>query len=186
MSDLLSNWETVIPHLTEVFRNKIGVSEQELVIIDLNFDNLVEYCCLCLFCRGTSDDLHEMKNVDQRFVVISSKSFFLQKPRIISQTTHHIQNIYMNEKVNRFAFLADDEAEAVFETEAMIGGETGSKKRKSKKKKKQSMINGKAKEEKKTDEERGIRAILFIWSILVSAMMYPWNLVKSCPSLEAI
>jgi len=67
MSDLLTNWETVIPHLAEVFRNKIGVSEQELVIIDLNFDNLVEYCCLCLFCRGTSDDLREMKNVDQRF-----------------------------------------------------------------------------------------------------------------------
>lgn len=42
MSDLLSNWETVIPHLTEVFRNKIGLSEQELVIIDLNFDNLVD------------------------------------------------------------------------------------------------------------------------------------------------
>ena len=93
----------------------------------------------------------------------------------------------MKENVNRFALLADDEAEAVFETEAMIGGEIGSKKRKSKKKKKQSMINGKAKEEKKTDEERGIRTMLYIiWSILVCAMMYPWNLVKSCPSLEAI
>jgi hypothetical protein len=93
----------------------------------------------------------------------------------------------MMENVNQFALLADDEAEAVFETEAMIRGEIGSKKRKSKKKKKQSMINGKAKEEKKTDEERGIRTLLYIiWSILVCAMMYPWNLVKSCPSLEAI